>query len=59
MSAEIRKTIAEFFVFVDFHLCCTEPDSPHRGVFEGGGLFVRTQFEGGEYSRGDYSKEGA
>ena len=23
---QIKKTIAEFFVFVDFHLYCTEPD---------------------------------
>ena len=43
MLAHIRKTIAEFFVFVDFHLYFTKPDGPHGGLFvwkplEGGGL---------------------
>ena len=40
MLARVRKTIAEFCVFVDFHLYCTESDSPHGGLFEGGGLLI-------------------
>ena len=52
MLAHIRKKIAEVFVFVDFHLYCTEPDTPHGGLFvrrrlEGGDLFVRRWLEGG------------
>ena len=47
MLAQIRKTVAEFFAFVDFHLYGTERDSPSGGFFEGGGLFFRKQLEGG------------
>ena len=34
--AQIRKTIADIFLFVDFHLYCTKPESPSWGLFEGG-----------------------
>ena len=38
MLAPVSKTIAEMFAFVDFHLYCTEPDSPYvskeRGLIE-------------------------
>ena len=47
MLAQSRKTIAEFFVFVDFHLYDTNQDSPNGGVLESGCLFVRKQLEGG------------
>ena len=46
MLAHIRKTIAEFFVFVGFHLCFTKPDGSH------GGLFVWKQLEGGSLCEG-------
>ena len=51
MKEEIRKAIAEVFVCVDFHLYCAEPDSPHGDLFQGGGLFVRKQLEGGGFIR--------
>ena len=47
MLAQIRKTIAGFFVFVDFLSYYTEPDIPHGRSFEGWGVFVRKQLEGG------------
>jgi len=47
MLAQIRKTIAEIFVFVDFHLYYTEPDSSHGSLFKGWGLFVSKQLNGG------------
>ena len=46
MLAQMSRTIAEFFVFVDFDTYSTEPDR-HNG-----GLFLRKQLEGGGYSRG-------
>ena len=53
MSAQIRKAIAEIFVYVDFHLYYTEPDSPHGGLFKVGGLFIRKQLKvGGFFGRG-------
>ena len=50
--AQSRKKITKFFVFIDFHLYYTEPDSSHGGLFEGGSLFVRKQLKGGAYSMG-------
>ena len=47
MLAQIRKTASEFFIFIYFHLYYTEPDTPHGNLFQGGGLFVRKQPEGG------------
>ena len=46
ISAQIRKTIAGFLVFVDFHVYYTEPGSPQWGLLEGEGLFVREQLKG-------------
>ena len=54
-----RKRIAELFVFDDSRLYCTEADSPRVGLFEGRGLFVRKQHEGGDLLEGGYLKEGA
>ena len=47
MLAQIRKTVGEFFIFTDFHLHCTEPDSHH------GGLIFQNQLEGGLVEVGD------
>ena len=47
MLAQMSKTIAGFFVFVYFDLYYTESCSLHGGLFEGGGIFVRKQLEGG------------
>ena len=52
MLPQIRITIAEFFVFVDFDLHHAELDSPHGGIFDGWGLFVRKQLEGGSLFEG-------
>ena len=45
--AQMSKTIAENFVFIDFDLYYTEPDSSHGSSFEGGGLCVRKQLKRG------------
>ena len=46
IQVQSMKAVADFFVFVDFNLYYTEPDSPHGGLFESGSLFVRKRFEG-------------
>ena len=46
MLAQVARILAKISAFVDFHLYCSEQDSPHRGQFEGGGLFVTKQLEG-------------
>ena len=51
MFAQSRKTIAAFFVLIDFHSYCTEPDSSHGVLFKGGASFVRKQLKGGAYLR--------
>ena len=38
----MSKTIAEFFVFVDFDLYYTESGSPHWGLFEGGAYLLES-----------------
>ena len=45
MLKEMNKTIAKFFVSIDFDLYYTKPDSPNGGLFEDGNLFVRKQLE--------------
>ena len=45
MKAQIMKTIAGFFVFIDFHYI--EIDSPHTGVCSKVGLVCHKAAEGG------------
>ena len=51
MLAQMSKTIAEFFVFVDFYLNYTEPDSPHGDLSEGGAYLSESTLVWA-YSRG-------
>ena len=52
-EGKVSKTVVrincyhKFFVFVNFHLSNTEPDSPMGVLYEGGRLFVREQLDGG------------
>ena len=57
LLAEMSKTIAEVFVFVDFGLYCTEPDSLHEGLLKGKSSFVRRQLEVGSIFKGNFIKE--
>ena len=44
----------ECFVFVNFHLHYTEPDSPMGAYLKVGGLLFRKQLEGGGLFEGAY-----
>ena len=52
MLARVRKTIAEFCVFVNFHLYCTESDSPHDAYLKVGAYLSESGSRAGAHSRG-------
>ena len=47
---QIKKTLAEFFVYVYFPVYYTESDGPHG--FKDGGLHVRAQLKGNLFEGG-------
>ena len=53
MLIQMSRIIAEFFVSVATDLYYTEPRMPPWSLFEGTGLFVRKQLEGGGLIEGE------
>ena len=54
MLAQSGKTISGFFVLVDFHLYCAEPNSPHGAYWK-----VMVYLSESSSMVGAYSKERA